>query len=112
MMRVRGYSSGTGAYNWDATGTVNAVSQFDTAERVYSTLNSVVKNALAYKVDDIGNSVNGQTVSTDGSAQIPVCNAASIGSSAIGADFSIQHIRKVAYYPQRLSDTNLVALTS
>jgi len=111
LMRVRGFSNGTGGFNWDATGLAGGVSQFDTTERTYSTLNTTVKNALAYKLNDVANSVNAQAVSTDNTVTLPVVDRAHIGSTIGLVDFGAQHIKRIFYYPQRLTNAEVQAFS-
>jgi hypothetical protein len=71
------------------------------------------KIALAYKTDDFAFSGNSATVVTDTSGILPVVDRMFIGSRVDGnaATFANGHIRKVAYYPKRLADAELQALT-
>ena len=70
------------------------------------------KAAIAYKFNDINVSCNGDIENTDTSAQIPVVDMINIGEhgfSGIGPWNG--HISKVAYYPVRLTNDQLQALT-
>ena len=70
------------------------------------------KNALAYKVNDLAGSVNGGSVQTDTSATIPSVTALQIGSlAAFGSPFN-GTIRRITYYPRRLSNAELQAITA
>ena len=70
------------------------------------------KIAGAYKINDFASSINGAAVSTDTSGTLPVVDKAYIGSFGANGQTYTGTIKKVSYYPIRLSNTNLVALTS
>jgi len=72
------------------------------------------KLAGAYKTNDFALSINGATVLTDTSGLLPAPTSLLIGArnSASPSNQLNGTIKKVAYYPIRLSNTNLVALTS
>jgi hypothetical protein len=81
-------------------------------EIVGATITSPSLIAGAYKVNDFGVSINGSSVVTDTSGILPVnANVLEIGNQTNG-DYLNGHIRKLSFYPQRLSNANLVALTS
>jgi len=69
------------------------------------------KHALAYKADDFAGSWNGGSPLLDTSGTVPVCTALYIGSSNNVSAFVNGHIRKLAFYPRRLSNTELQELT-
>jgi len=77
------------------------------------TVGSFNKGAIAYKVDDFAGSANGLTALTDTAGTVP----AGIDQFVIGQDGAAAStilngtIRKLAFYPQRLSDAQLQALT-
>jgi len=64
------------------------------------------KGVVAYAVDDIAGSLNAGTVLTDTSALIPVVDTLNIGGSNLSST-----IKKLAYYPKRLANAELQALT-
>jgi hypothetical protein len=68
------------------------------------------KIAFGYKLNDYAISGNGAAVGTDTSALVPV-----VDRLFIGGDFAARywngHIRKLAFYSRRLSNSELVALT-
>jgi len=71
------------------------------------------KLAGAYKVNDFAAVLNGTTVATDTSGAIPVVNRLDIGWRLGGVSPTILngHIRRLAYYPLRLTNAQLQALT-
>lgn len=66
----------------------------------------------AYKLNDIAYSNNGAAVITDGSALIPSVEILRIGNSYSNTKPLNGHIKKLAYYPKRLSNSELQALTA
>jgi hypothetical protein len=72
------------------------------------------KFAGAYKVNDIAYTDSQTTaVLTDTSTLIPTCTALSIGQFTSNGNRTLNgHIRKIAYYPLRVTDAQLQALTS
>jgi hypothetical protein len=67
------------------------------------------KVALAYANNDVATTLNGAAVQSDTSASIPSTNQAVIGFD--GAARVTGWIRKLAYYPKRLANAELQALT-
>jgi hypothetical protein len=67
--------------------------------------------SFSYKVNDIAFVANSSSVSTDTSAIIPNVNRLVIGNLVGGSPLS-GHIAKIAYYPKRLSNTELQGLTT
>jgi hypothetical protein len=70
------------------------------------------KLALAYRQDDFAFSFNGGTVATDTSGNLPVADRMRIGSRVDTGAISNGRIRKLAYWPRRLSDSLLQQLTT
>jgi hypothetical protein len=70
------------------------------------------KLAFAAKQDDFAFSFNGGTVATDTSGTMPSADRLRIGTRAdAGANIN-GHIRKIAYWPKRLTNTLLQQLTT
>ena len=69
------------------------------------------KHALAFERNNFMHSVNGALGSTDYSGEIPEINALHFGAFYVGYSQYSGHIKKFAYYPERLSDAELQALT-
>ena len=90
------------------TGSVNAGRMDSTTT---FTNNAVYKSAYAYASNDRALCVNGitPTIST-ATYTIPTVTSAAIGSAS-GVNHLNGHIRSLAYYPRRLSNTELQAIT-
>jgi hypothetical protein len=76
-------------------------------------INSVSKCASAYKVNDFSGSVNGGTVVTDTSGLVPVSmDRLALGRDNVGsAEFLNGWLQRISYYPVRLPNSTLQALT-
>lgn len=74
---------------------------------------TVFKRAMAYKTDDFAISHNGASAVTDTSGAVPTgLNRLGLGNlNGSGSPLS-GHIRSLRYFPQRLSDAQLVALST
>jgi hypothetical protein len=74
--------------------------------------NIVVSQAIAFKLNDVAYSRNGAAAEIDNVASLPIgMNTLRLGALASGVNGS-QHLRRVAFYPQRLSNAQLQALTA
>jgi hypothetical protein len=73
--------------------------------------NSSVKVINSYKVDDFAAVLNAGTVATDTSGTIPVVNQLVIGDIN-GNNKWVGTIKKISYYPARLTNQQIVALTT
>lgn len=89
-------------------GSANSTGQF---AFTFSSVPLQTKTAVAVKANDFAGTVNGATVQTDTDGIMPVVNTLYIGNRNNSLEFN-GTIKKFAYYPIRLSNTNLVALTS
>lgn len=79
------------------------------------TIGAVNRMATAYKVDDFAASRNGGAVVTDTAGAVPVgVVQLNIGADPSGAATNVSntHIRTITYYPSRLTDAQLQALSS
>jgi hypothetical protein len=71
------------------------------------------KIAAAYKVNDVAMTANAAAVQTDVTATVPVFTALGIGTRGTpGALIWGGHIRRITYYPRRLSNAELQAITA
>jgi hypothetical protein len=73
-------------------------------------IDTSMKLASAYKVNDFALSLNGGTVATDTAGTVPVVTQLQIGAET--TTIGTLTIRKLAYYPLRVTDAQLQALTS
>jgi hypothetical protein len=72
----------------------------------------VRKSTIAYKVDDFAITAEGLTPNTDTSGAVPVAvNQAFIGSALSGTEFLGGHVRRLTYWPTRLSNSTLQTIT-
>jgi hypothetical protein len=73
--------------------------------------NVLYKHTLAYKLNDVGASVNGGAVASDTSATMPAPDRMEIGSG-LTVDHLNGHIARITYYNTRLSDPVLRRLSA
>jgi hypothetical protein len=78
---------------------------------ISNTVSGNVKHALVYAANNFAQSVNGLAVVTDTTATIPVVNQLNIGLR-VTSNNTNGTIRKLAYYPKRLQNSELVGLTT
>lgn len=68
--------------------------------------------ALAYKVNDFAAARNGGAVATDASGTVPSVTTLGLGKQIVGGGVLNGYIKRLTYYPRRLSDAQLQAFTS
>jgi hypothetical protein len=90
-------------------GAVNNVAQW--TGLYLSQTTAATKWAFGYKVNDVAVSRNSTTPLTDTDALLPVVNQLSIGAEGNGSVIYNGTIRKLSYYPKRLTNAELQALT-
>tara|TARA_R110000868_G_scaffold368885_1_gene632090 strand:- start:964 stop:2301 length:1338 start_codon:yes stop_codon:yes gene_type:complete len=73
--------------------------------------NATVKVAGAYAVNDFATSQNGGAVGTDTSGALPTVTALYLGSNG-AAQYASAYLRRITYYPRRLSNAELQAITT
>lgn len=92
--------------------TNNGVTQVSTGHTT-STLNSPHKMAGAYKLNDSAAVFDAGSVSSDLNCTMPIgVNRANFGNSSWSGQTFNGQIRKITYYPTRVSNINLQALTT
>jgi hypothetical protein len=69
------------------------------------------KNSFSYATNDFASSLNGGSVAIDTSGTLPIVNRAYIGSGETGTSTSAT-IKKISYYPKRLTNAELQGLTT
>lgn len=79
-----------------------------------ATVNTPFKTSMAYKLNDLGGSFNGAAAVTDNVATIPTVNSLSLGNGSwSGAvNYINGYLQSFSYYPTRLRNGTLQALTS
>jgi len=103
---------GTGAGgNINALVTAGGVAQAQTINGGLSTAGAYLY-ANAYKANDFASVVNGGAAVTDTSGTIPVVDRLYFGATAVGSPTLNGHISRIAYFPRRLSNTELQGITS
>jgi hypothetical protein len=90
---------------------VSNVSQF-TGFSATVTSGALVKQSVAYKLNDCAYSANGASVIIDTLASIPTLNRVHIGMSYVPSFFLNGHIASIRYYKKRLANAKLVTLTA
>lgn len=76
------------------------------------TENQRMVRSIGYKKDDMSTSVNGSSAASDALVLIPSVNRLDIGYASYFSSSRINgYISRLSYYPKRLSNTNLQALT-
>lgn len=77
------------------------------------TIGAINKVAFAFKANDFALSLGGGAAVTDASGSMPTVDRLILGANGAGsASFLNGHIRSIRYYPVRLSDAQLQALTA
>ena len=119
---IYAFSDNTGNNRWQTDVTNNTVSVYcavdGSAQATFnagtSTNGTAFRLASAYKVNDLAATVNAGGIGVDSDSLIPVITYAYFGTSADGSSSSQLNgwMKKFAYYPQRLTNTQLTALTS
>jgi len=66
--------------------------------------------ALAYKSNDFALYINGVSRGTDSSGSVPTCSRLQMGNAALGS--SDGKINQAILFPTRLSNSDLIALTT
>jgi len=102
-------------YNSNAINTLVRSSAVEVARMIYSPVlaNAFYKTAIYLKNNDYATSTNGSVVVVDALGTMPSgINVLNIGKTYFNLQTLNGTIKKIAYYPQRLSNENLQALTS
>ena len=92
--------------------TSNSVTQADLDAGTF-TINEFNKLSAGYKQNNFGVSLNNSSTTTDTDGTTPIVNRLNIGVNGIGTGgFLNGHIKSIAYYNTRLSDSVLKGLTA
>lgn len=68
-------------------------------------------SSITYKINDFASSLNGGSIVTDLSGTIPVVDRLYIGAAENGVTRGSQTIKRITYYPRRLTNEQLVAMS-
>lgn len=90
----------------------NGTTQVATTSTPNVPLNSNFTVAASYKKDDFAISVNGAAVVTDTSGTVPLVDRMHLAAPESGVATGGAHFRRIAYYPKRLTNAELQALTA
>jgi hypothetical protein len=90
---------------------VGGTNQVNIAPSGYSTIGQTYKRAIALKVDDFSQVIDGVVTGTDSLGSLPSVDRMSIGVN-LSAGGGVGHIRRIAYYPRRLSNAELQGVTA
>jgi len=89
----------------------SSVTVFDISSANTFTSGSLFKTAGCYKLNDFANSLNGGTVGTDTSGNVPVVNRLHLGDNNGYGAYLNGTISQLLYYPVRLTNSQLQTLT-
>ena len=73
---------------------------------------TLVKVATSFKQDDISSVIDGGSVATDTSATIPSVNKLYLGAGSTGSIAGACYIKSIKYFPRKLTNDQIVDLTS
>lgn len=112
--RIIGLTGGVTALNRQVT--ANGLQTYNGTQSLITTLGSgtwsgLVRSAMAYDGSGRALCANAGTVGTDANALGAVANVR-IGSSGGGSSFFFGNIRKLAYYPRKISNAGLQQMTA
>jgi hypothetical protein len=92
--------------------TVSAVTQGDINSGSAVAGNATYKTAFAYATNDLAISTNANAVGTDTAASIPTVDRLALGSSPVATQLLNGYLRRITYYPLRLTNAQLQNLTA
>jgi hypothetical protein len=90
---------------------VSAVLQGDISSGGGVAGSAAYKTAFAYKINDLAISTNSNVAGTDTSASIPTVDRLALGINVASTQSLNGYIRRITYYPARLVNAQLQALT-
>jgi hypothetical protein len=94
---------------------VGGVAQADITSGAAYVYGTTAKQAGTYKVNDFAISVNGAAVGTDTSGTLPVVDRMGLGGPSVtggSLNYLNGYLRRITYYPRRLSNAELQTLTT
>ncbi len=75
-------------------------------------VSGTTKLAFAYKLNDVNYAKDGVAGTTDTSATIPVVTQLNLGANQAPTNFLNGYLRRITYYPRRLTNAELVSITT
>lgn len=103
-------SGGSSFVSFISSGGVNQATLIDSGTYAPGT---TYKRVVAYKANDFGSATNGGTVSTDASGTVPSgLTQMRLGQLDAGTGPLNGWIRKITYYPTRLTNAQMQTLTA
>jgi hypothetical protein len=117
--RIAALSDGTAnnSIRINAASTTQAVVTGGSTDALFSltySVGAVNKWAIAYETNNTNAALNGVAGTTDTTVSLPTVNQLEIGRLAAGVSGSplVGYLRRVVFYPRRLSNAELVSITS
>jgi len=115
---VYAVSNGTTAQRWTVNTSNPNIAHIVQAVSLQATINiggyatnTIFKSAFGVKLNSVQAAVNGVLGTQDTTANMPTVDRLNIGSDVTGANQLNGHIRSLTYYPTRLTNAELQALT-
>jgi hypothetical protein len=109
LIRLRYNSAGT---NNDCAVINLTANQATLSATTQLTTNTEYRNAMAYKSNDFARSADGGAIISDTSGSVPSVTRLLIGAERGGTEQPNCHIKHLAYFPRRLTNTELVQYTT
>jgi hypothetical protein len=109
MIMYTGPAAGDGTYASSVVGGATQASLSVIPSMVYG---SFTKTAWAYKANDFGYCAAGSAVSTDTSGTVPTVSQLDIGARENGGSVVNGHIKRLTYWPTRLTNAQLQSITT
>jgi hypothetical protein len=109
--RLTMYTATSNDGTW-ASSVVGGVTQASIGTWPTMIYGAFTKAAFTYKVDDLALCIAGGTVQTDTSALVPTVSQLEIGSRGVGSNMLNGHIKRLTYWPTRLTNAQLQSITT
>ena len=111
-------SNGTSTQQWTPSAALSNITHIVSAVTTQATIsvgtyapNTIFKSAFGVKLNSVQAAVNGVLGTEDTAANMPTVDRLNIGSNATSGVQLTGHIRSLTYYPTRLTNAELQALT-